>query len=53
MQEFTGVQPQPGPEKQRPDKKERGITVVMPGDSSPLLQAVRGAGHIENEETGS
>lgn len=51
---FTGVQPEPGPEEQRSDKKERGIAMdVTPRDSSSLLQLVQGAGHIENEETSS
>lgn len=54
MQKFTGVQPEPGPEEQRSDKKERGIAMdVIPRDSSSLLQLVQGAGHIENEKTGS
>lgn len=51
---FTRVQPEPGPEEQRSDKKERGIAMdVTPRDSSSLLQPVQGAGHIENEETSS
>jgi len=51
---FIGVQPEPGPEEQRSDKKEKGIAMDMtPRDSSSLLQPVQGAGHTENEETGS
>lgn len=49
---FTGVQPEPGPEEQRSDKKERGIAMdVASRDCSSLLQPVQGAGHAEKEVT--